>query len=137
MRLSEIRLKSLDEARSLAPQDPFTSLCSDFGTLISMNFVKLSSYAVDQQASTELNNMIKNLRQPAINGLPFSQAWSDKKIMASPTGKGMLLKWIYNALQYVIPRCERYLNDEGKKLYLPRLEQIKKQYIDIVQKSKS
>jgi hypothetical protein len=126
MRLQEI----LNEAQA----NLFQSLCNDFGFFISFNLSKVSIFAVDKNAATELLAMQQRFRQSAINGKTFSDAVGDAQIMNDPKGRAAMLKWIHSMLLYIEPRIHRFVNDAGKQLWLPRLEKLKKEYTDLVNK---
>lgn len=125
-----MRLSTLTEAFT---PTTFQKLCGEVGFFISFNLAKIGQYATDPAGKTELESITKLGRQPAVNGMTFAEAYGDLKIMNSPVGRAALMKWIHGLLTFAEPRLKRFLNDEGKTLFLPRLEQIKKLYIDIAQ----
>jgi hypothetical protein len=130
-----MKIYELTEApRGFAPTNLFQDLCIDFSTFISMNMTKINQYAKDEQSKAGIDEMTKQLRQPAVNGIEFTQAYSDPKITKSPAGRGALMKYIYNSLVYIEPRLKKFLNDQGQQMFLPRLDKIKQQYTTLVQK---
>jgi hypothetical protein len=112
----------------------FQNLCNDFAIFTSMNMVMVSKYAIDQNAANELKSMQQQFRSPAVNGKTFHDVIGDRAFMNNPKGRGALLNYIYQMIKYIEPRINKFVNDEGKKLYLPRFQKIKQQYIDLVNK---
>jgi len=112
----------------------FQNLCNDFAIFTSMNMMMVSKYAIDQNAANELKSMQQQFRSPAVNGKTFHDVIGDRAFMNNPKGRGALLNYIYQMIKYIEPRLNKFVNDEGKKLYLPRFQKIKQQYIDLVNK---
>ena len=112
----------------------FQNLCNDFAIFTSMNMMMVSKYAIDQNAANELKSMQQQFRSPAVNGKTFHDVIGDRAFMNNPKGRGALLNYIYQMIKYIEPRINKFVNDEGKKLYLPRFQKIKQQYIDLVNK---
>jgi hypothetical protein len=137
-KLKEIPMKLLKElleaTRTLAPQDLFQELCSDFGMFISFNLGKVQQYAVDPPAAKKLEEMQKQFKAPAVNGKTFFDIIQDRDMMSSPTGRGAILKWIYGMIQYIEPRMNTLVNEKGKQLFIPRFEAIKDKYKHLVSK---
>jgi len=112
----------------------FQDLCNDFGFFTTLNTTQLAKYAIDQNAANELKSMQQQFRSPVINGKIFADIIGDRAFMNNPKGRGALLNYIYQMIKYIEPRLNKFVNDEGKKLYLPRFQKIKQQYIDLVNK---
>lgn len=124
----------LETERTLASQDLFQELSSDFGMFISFNLGKIQQYAIDPSAAAKLQEMQKQFNAPAINGKTFFEIIQDRNIMSNPTGRGAVLKWIYGMLQYIEPRINTLVNEKGKQMFIPRFEAIKNKYRNLVSK---
>ena len=110
----------------------YTNLLADFGFFITMNTARIHDYAVDQTATQELKAMQAQFKQPIVNGKTFVEIYNQPAFYKNTKVIPVLLKYVYDMLKYLEPRLQKYLNDEGKSKFLPRIQKIKEQYKQVV-----
>jgi hypothetical protein len=106
----------------------YMDFINDVGMFLTLNTSHLSQYALDKNAITVIQ---QQFRKPVINGLTYTQLINDplvKNLKAIP----YILNWIKLLFEYVEPRFENYLNDEGKTKFIGRLNVLKKKYTQLV-----
>ncbi len=101
---------------------------ADFGYFITLNISKLASYANSPESSLELTNVLKEFRSPKIFGQKYSEFIGNASKTKEPMVISKLLRYIHDSLIYVEPRLSKYLTDEGKSIFLPRLKRLKDRY---------
>ena len=111
----------------------YTNLLAEFGFFITMNAARISDYAIDPFAKQELINMQVQFKKPIVNGKTFVEVYNDPLFYKNNKVIPVLLKYIYDMLKYIEPRLQKYLNDDGKTKFMPRIETIKQQYKQVVQ----
>ena len=111
----------------------YANLLAEFGFFITMNTARIHDYAVDQTAVQELKSIQVQFKQPIVNGKTFVEVYNEPAFYKNPKVIPVLLKYVYDMLKYIEPRLQKYLNDEGKGKFLPRIQTIKQQYKQVVQ----
>ena len=110
----------------------YQDLLADFGMFITLNTSKISSYGIDQTSQQELTLMQSQFKKPIINGESFVDVYNNPEFYKNAKVIPILLRYIHDMLKYLEPRLVKYLNDEGKNKFLPRIDKIKQQYITVV-----
>ncbi len=119
-------IKSFNENNKISDWEDFLS---DFGFFITLNISKLASYANSADSSVELTNILKEFRSPKVFGQKYSDYISNNLSQArKPEVISKLLKYVHDSLVYVEPRLKKYLTDEGKSIFLPRVNKLKERY---------
>lgn len=119
-------IQSFNENSKIRDWEDFLT---DFGFFITLNISKLSSYANSTNSSEELNKILKEFRSPKVFGQKYSDYISNNlSHVRSPEVISKLLKYIHDSLIYIEPRLNRYLSDDGKSIFLPRLNKLKERY---------
>jgi hypothetical protein len=119
-------IKSFNENNKISDWEDFLS---DFGFFITLNISKLASYGNSSDSSTELSNILKEFRSPKIFGQKYSDYISNNlSQVRNPEVISKLLNYIRESLIYIEPRLDKYLTDEGKSIFLPRLNKLKERY---------
>jgi hypothetical protein len=113
---------------SFSPTKDYINFLTDVGFFITLNTTHLSQYAIDAE---KIKEMQQQFRKPVINGLKFSELLNDK-LMNNPKAIPSILNWTKQLFEYIIPRFERYLNQEGKNRFLPRAIELKKRCDTII-----
>lgn len=111
----------------------YTNLLADFGFFITMNTSRIHDYAVDQTAVQELKAIQAQFKKPIVNGQSFVEVYDKPAFFKNSKIIPVMLKYVYDMLKYIEPRLDKYLNDEGKNKFLPRIQKIKQQYKQVVQ----
>ena len=107
---------------------------NDFGFLLTLNFSKISSYSIDDNAKRELNELLKNIRKPMINGKTYTELLNDvNNIIQNPKYLSVLLTQIKGLLEYIEPRIKKFVIDGNIKTnWLEKIDKLKTQYIQII-----
>lgn len=100
----------------------------DVGLFLTLNTSHLHQYAKDKVI---INEIQQQFRKPVINGLTFTQLLNDP-IIKNPKTIPHILNWIKLLFEYVEPRFQKYLDENGKGKFLTRLENLKNKYTQIV-----
>jgi hypothetical protein len=106
----------------------------DFGFLISMKFSQITKMGVDEDATKELNSMMRRLREPLINGKTYFELIDNVgELYKSPKLLSALIGQIRELLIYIGPRIERFVVDgDVKDNWLQKIEDFKDKYKQIV-----
>ena len=104
----------------------------DFGMFITLNLSKVDSYSINDNRQ-ELNNMMKRLREPILNGKNYSEVISDMQFIKNPKILSAMLLQIRNLLIYIEPRIVRFVKDcDTKNIWLNKIKDFKKRYKNII-----
>jgi len=106
----------------------YMNFINDVGMFITLNTSHLNQYALDKDAITEIQ---QQFRKPVINGLTYVQLINDS-LVKNPKAIPHILNWIKQLFEYVEPRFQKYLNEDGKKKFLGRLQTLKNSYIKLI-----
>ena len=108
----------------------YIDMLNDVGVFMTLNTMKLNAYGKDPDAGQELNKMMRQFRQPVLNGKTFTDLLAEvgMKTVKDPKVIPHLLKWVYQFLQYVTPRIDRYCNDQGRSDFKKRISQLSDKY---------
>ena len=118
---------------------------TDFGILISLNFSQITRMGKDFNSTKELEEMMKVIRKPIINGQNYFDFVSNNinTIINNPKLLSALLKQVRELLIYIEPRIIKFVKDEpsispdGNKInykekWLKRINEIKENYKKII-----
>jgi hypothetical protein len=106
----------------------------DFGFLISLNFSQITKMGIDENATKELNLMMKRLRGPIINGKSYFELIDNiDSLCKSPKLLSALMSQIRELLIYIEPRVKKFVNqDPVKDSWISQLDSLKSRYKQIV-----
>lgn len=107
---------------------------NDFGFFISLNLMKVGTYAIDENSKNELLNMQKTLRNPLINGKSYNELLNDINIIIkNPKYLSSLLSQVKGLIEFIEPRINKYVIDnEFKKNWLDKIKKFKDIYLKII-----
>ena len=106
----------------------------DFGFLISMKFSQITKMGVDEDATKELNSMMKRLREPLINGKTYFELIDNVgDLYKSPKLLSAFIGQIRELLIYIEPRIKKFvIEGDVKDNWLEKIEDFKDKYKKIV-----
>ena len=106
----------------------------DFVFLISMKFSQITKMGVDEDATKELNSMMKRLREPLINGKTYFELIDNvNDLYKSPKLLSAFIGQIRELLIYIEPRIKNYVKDcDVKDNWLGKIDKFKERYKQIV-----
>lgn len=108
---------------------------TDFGWLVSMNFSQITQQAVDEDAERELNDMMKQIRKPILNGMNYFDFIRDNinEIPKNPKMLSAVIGIVRDYLVYIRPRIEKFVKDgEKKEYYLRKIGELETEYRRII-----
>lgn len=121
---------------------------TDFGVLISLNFSQITKMGKDSDSTKELEEMMKTIRKPIINGQNYFDFVKDNinTITNNPKVLSALLGQVRNLLIYIEPRVEKFVKDGPVKIigggevnykekWLERINKLKNEYKKIINNS--
>lgn len=106
----------------------------DFGFLISMKFSQITKMGIDEEATKELNSMMKRLREPLINGKTYFELIDNvNDLYKSPKLLSAFIGQIRELLIYIEPRIKKFvIEGDAKDNWLQKIEEFKDKYKQIV-----
>lgn len=106
----------------------------DFGFLITMKFSQITKMGIDELATRELTFMMRNLREPLINGKKYTELIDNvNDLYKNPKLLSALIGQIREMLIYIEPRIKRFVVDgEVKDNWLEKIKELKESYKKIV-----
>ena len=119
-----MRLETLLEATKNLKN--YVEMLNEVAYFVTLNTTKLNSYGKDQASSLELEKMMKQFRQPILNGKKIGELLGEVGLVTVKNPKVIphLLKWTYQFLQYANPRIDKFCNDQGRDMFSKRLKTI-------------
>ena len=111
---------------------------SDFSYLITLNFIKCESYAIDEKSRNGLSEMMKTLRQPIINGKKITDLTdptiTSKKELFNPKFLSAVLNQVRILLNFIKPRIDKFVKDcDIKQDWLNKISKLEEKYKNIIQ----
>ena len=106
----------------------YMEFLNDIGFFITLNTSHLSQYVTDKNKSDEIQ---EQFRKPVINGFKFTDMLLNP-IVENPKAIPHILNYVKQLLEYIEPRFQKYLTEDGKIKYLPKIEKLKERYIKLV-----
>lgn len=105
----------------------------DFGYMISLQFIHIKQYAIDNDAYAELDKLQSVLNKPLINGKKYYDIINDSKMISNPKLLSALINQIKLLIEYIEPRIQKYVKDcDNKKIWISNINRFKEDYIKIV-----
>lgn len=106
----------------------------DFGFFITLNLSQITKMGINDNATLELNKMMKTLRKPIINGNSYSEIIKDVNYLYSnPKLLSALFSIIRDFLLYIEPRIDRFVIDsDTKNQWLEKIRNFKQRYKNII-----
>lgn len=109
------------------PNQKINTLLLDFGYFLTLNISQLSQYMTDKDISDEIQ---KQFRSKVVNNMTYTEMMNSD-IIKNEKVIPHILGYIKDLIAYIEPRFNKYLNDEGKKIYLPKIQKFKKILADL------
>jgi hypothetical protein len=106
----------------------------DFGFMITLKFSQITKMGIDEDATKELNSMMKRLREPLINGKTYFELIDHiSELYKSPKLLSALIGQIRELLIYIEPRIKKFVIEGNvKDNWLQKIEDFKDKYKQIV-----
>ena len=107
---------------------------NDFGYFLTLNLMKIQTYAIDDNAKTELGKMQNSLRSPLINGKNYAELLNDiDSIINNPKFLSLFLSQIKKLIEFIEPRIIKFVIDNDyKKNWLDKIQKFKQTYRNII-----
>lgn len=102
----------------------YMEFLNDVGFFITLNTSHLEQYSLEPDETKKIQ---QQFRKPVINGLNFTDMLLNP-IVKNPKAIPHILNYIKQLLEFIEPRFEKYLNENGKNKFLPKLQKLKNQY---------
>lgn len=115
-------------------KNDLTTFIFDFGIFITLNLSQVTKMGIDENATKELISMMRNLREPLINGKSYKELTTDiNYLIQNPKLLSALLDQIRKLLIYIEPRIIKFVKeDEFKSNWLSKIKNFKDRYRIII-----